>query len=183
MTQHVQQHGTAQPTSQQPPTGMQQPAPVQQGGAAGGQQPPQVMGSQQGVSMGLRFEQGITQEMQTALYEIADAIKVCEWCADQCLEEGPQMASCIRLCRDVTDIGALNMQLASRDSMFSPQAVELFVSAAEACMQECSRHSHAHCQDCAEALNRAVQATRQALSSFGGGQGGVQFGSQPTGQF
>ena len=81
------------------------------------------------------------------------------------------MAECIRLCRDVADLATLNAQFISRDSVFGPAAVEVFADAAEACAQECARHGHRHCQECAEQLTRAVQSTRKMLASFeGGGQ-------------
>ena len=34
--------------------------------------------------------------MQMALFDVTEAVKVCEWCADQCLDEGPGMATCVR---------------------------------------------------------------------------------------
>ena len=184
MAQQPLQYGASAQASQGPetiqPPGSQQP---QFGSQGGQQQVAQPAGMTQQGSMGIRFEAGITNEMQTALFDIAESIKVCEWCADQCLDEGPGMATCVRLCEDVTEIGALNLELGARDSMFSLDAAELFLSAAEACRDECARHSHAHCQDCAQVLDRAVQSTRQLLSSFGGGgmAGGQVGGGQSMG--
>jgi len=126
----------------------------------------------------------MSDEMRVALHDFGESARVCEWCADQCIDEGPEMAECIRLCRDVADIATLNSRLLARDSVFGQQAAELFVTAAEACARECANHPHRHCQECAEVLPRAARATRKMLDSFGGGgtpPQGVQ--SQPVGQY
>lgn len=166
-------------TGQQPPVGpqshSQQLHPGQSQSTTG-----QPIGRQQ--SMGtqeMRFEEAMSEDMQIALQDFTEAVTVCEWCADQCIDEGPQMAECIRLCRDVADIASLNVQLLSRDSVFGPQAAELFVTVAEACAQECAQHHHRHCQACAEVLQRAVETTQRMLTGVVQSGGAVQ----PTGQY
>jgi hypothetical protein len=131
------------------------------------------------------LEEAIPGEMLMALHDFVESAKACEWCADRCIDEGPQMAECIRLCRDVADLATLNIQLLSRDSVFGPEAAELFVSAAEACARECAQHRHTHCRECAEVLDRAVQSTRSMLASFSGGQRatGSQMQSSTTSGF
>ena len=148
---------TQQPMQQQGRPAQQSQQPIQMG-----QQPQRGMqGQQMQTAMGLRFADATTQEQQIALSEILEAIKVCEWCADQCLDEGPAMAECIRRCRDVTDIGSATVQLMSRHSIVADEAANMFINAASACLQECSTHHHAHCQDCAEKLDRAIMAVQQ----------------------
>lgn len=185
--------------------GMGQPMGGQQMGGqqqAGGQQ---QMGGQQS------FESSLTGPMRLTLHDFVESLTVCDWCADQCIGMGPEMADCIRLCRDVSDLAALNVQLMARDSIFGPEAAQLFAQAAEECARECARHPHAHCQECAATLSRAVDSTRKMLGSFqqqgqagmGQGQPGMsqgqpgmsqtgmgqtgqtgqsQFGGQPQGQ-
>lgn len=132
---------------------------------------PQQMGAQQQFgSHDLLLEEAISDTMQIALQDFVEAIKVCGWCADSCIDEGPQMAECVRLCRDVADIASLDVQLLSRNSILGPHAAGLFISAAEACAHECAQHSHRHCQACAEILPQAVATTRQMLAEIGGGQ-------------
>lgn len=127
----------------------------------------------------MRLEEAFSEDMQIALQDFTEVVTVCEWCADQCIDEGPQMAECIRLCRDVADIASLNAQLLRRDSVFGPEAADLFVTVAQACAQECAQHHHRHCQACAEVLQRAVGTTQQMLA--GVVQGGATI--QPTGQY
>lgn len=128
-------------------TGMQQPG-----------------GQQQGVSFG----DALTGEMRVALMDFVRSAEVCEWCADQCIAEAsPELVECARLCRDVADLALLNVQLLGRQSPFGAGVAEDFVEAAEACAAECAQHPHAHCQECARVLGRAVRSTGDLLRSVG----------------
>ncbi len=121
---------------------------------------------------GTTFGEVLTGEMRVALMDFVRSLQVCEWCADQCIAQGdPQMTECIRLCRDVSDIAALNVQLLSRQSPFGAGVAEEFIEVATACADECARHQHTHCQECARVLRRAVRSTEDLLRSVGGGSG------------
>lgn len=210
--QPPQQYSSQESISQQPGMQSQQSIPTHQGGIGqqghsgqsqqigSGQQYGQVggqqgqtglqagqMGQQSGAGMNATLESGISDEMRVALHDFVQAANVCEWCAEQCIDEGSHMSECIRLCRDVADLATLNMQLLTRDSVFGAQVAEVFAEAAEACARECAQHPQKHCQECAEVLPRAARTTRKMLNSFGGLQGGqpqtTQFGPQASGQF
>jgi hypothetical protein len=170
--------GQQQPISQpQPPQGYEQQFPTaQQMGGAPGQQQAIGQAGQAGPSPGLqqgfgdgnlKLEEAINDEMRVALHDFVQSATAAAWCADQCIDEGPHMAECIRLCRDVADLATLNIQLLSRDSVFGPEAAEVFALAAEACAQECAQHEQRHCQECAEELGRAARSTRKMLGSLG----------------
>ncbi len=141
-------------------------------------------GGQQMTQQGGQFEDQLPGEMRIALEDFEKAAQVCDWCADQCIDEGPQMAECIRLCRDVADLGTLNAQLIARDSVFGPELAEVFAHAAEECADECMRHPHAHCQECASVLSRAVDSTYRLLDQIQTGQTGQMgtSGQQSSGQ-
>lgn len=165
---------------QQPPqTASTQPQQIGGGGQAQQGQPVQQQQQKEGS-----LEQALPQEMLQALQQFNEAAKVCEWCADRCIGEGQQMAECLRLCRDVADIASQNARFIARDSSFGPDLAQLFVSVAEECAQECARHPHGHCQDCARVLRQASQTTQRLLqslqSSAGAGAQGMQ--SQMGGQ-
>lgn len=169
-----------QPGGQGFGAGIQQPGIGQQGQF---QQPQQMgqtgtqgmQGMQQGGALDVTLDQALTGEMRAALDAFVHSTEVCEWCAERCIDHGPEMAECVRLCRDVADLASLNAQLIARDSVFGPEAAEVFVAAADACAQECSRHPQSHCQECADVLWRAVQTVQSMLASLqGGGQQGVQ---------
>jgi hypothetical protein len=140
------------------------------------------------------IEQSLPREMQAALEQFQNAATVCEWCAERCVGEGPMMAECLRLCRDVADIASLNARFVARDSPYGPELAEHFIRIAEACARECAQHQHPHCQDCARLLRDAVRTTEgllqwlatagtapQAGRQLPGGQqvGGQQVGGQP----
>jgi hypothetical protein len=127
------------------------------------------------------LDEGLTYEMQSALEAIHRAEMACEWCAERCVDLGPEMAACLRLCRDVADIGSLTTRSIARDSPSAPGLASEFVAAAQACAQECSQHQHRHCQACAEELSRAIGATQQMLATIGQ-QGGQQRGFGHQGQ-
>jgi hypothetical protein len=173
----------------------------QMGGTSGQQMGGQQMGGQQMGGMGgqqiheMRLQDAITPEMRTALEAFADAEDACEWCAEACVASGnPAMAECIRLCRDVADLAGINQKFLARDSIFGQEAAAVFQRAARECAQECAQHSDAHCQECAQVLERAAQSTEAMLRSLAGqpsqpaqqvgtaigGMGGQQMGGQPT---
>ncbi len=129
---------------------------------------------QQMQRRGGTFEDQLPGEMRVALEDFEKAAEVCDWCADECIDEGPEMAECIRLCRDVADLGTLNAKLIARDSVFGPELAEVFAHAAEECADECMRHEHAHCQECASVLSRAVDSTYRLLDQIQTGQTPVQ---------
>jgi len=168
--------GQQQPISQQqPPQGYGQQFPTAQQMRASGQQPAIGQAGQTGPSPdfqqrfgggNLKLEEAIIDEMRVALHDFVQSATAAAWCADQCIDEGPHMAECIRLCRDVENLATLNIQLLSRDSVFGPEAAEIFVLAAEACAQECAQHEQRHCQECAEELTRAARSTRKMLGSL-----------------
>lgn len=173
--QHSQEQTGYQQSGQ---TSMGQQGIGQQGGGQQyGQQGVGGAMSQQGgggqmTQQGGQFEDQLPGEMRIALEDFERAAEVCEWCADKCIDEGPQMAECIRLCRDVADLGMLNAKLIARDSVFGPEVAEVFARAAEECADECMRHPHAHCQECASVLSRAVDSTYRLLDQIQTGQTG-----------
>jgi hypothetical protein len=108
----------------------------------------------------------LPEELRDALAAFERAANVCTWCADRCLDDGPEMARCVRLCHDVADVATLNARFVSRDSEFGPEFAELFVRAAEECADECLRHPQEHCQECAAVLSRAVDTTDRMLDAL-----------------
>lgn len=133
-------------------------------------------GDQQG-NMGLTLEEALTGEMRLALHDFVQAATVCEWCADQCLDE-EGMAECVRLCRDVADLANQNVRFIARDSIFGPEIAEIFANAATECAEECAQHPFEHCQECAATLRRAADSTWQLLESLEGDSAGRAQSSQ-----
>ncbi len=149
-----------------------------------GQQIDQQMSQQ----MGQRYQDIETPQQQAAIDEISWAIRVCEWCADQCVQHAnPNMVECIRLCEDVSELGKTALTLIPRNSRHVQQHLQTLQQALEACAQECGRHQNVHCQECAQILPQAVQSIQQFVGSLQQGSGqhisGQQMGGQQMGGF
>jgi hypothetical protein len=157
---------------------MAQQRPPQHGGQTGQSMGQQQMGTtgQQGQQGGYRLQDVQSPQEAATMNAITRAIEVCEWCADQCVAEGnANMAECIRLCEDVSELGESSQVLLSKKSNYSTQVLQTLEQAMQACAQECSRHNRAHCQDCASVLGQSLHAVQQLTRG-----GGMQ--QQRTGQ-
>ena len=123
--------------------------------------------TQHGGMQGMGQQMGrLPAQQREAVMDVAQAIAVCGWCADQCIQEAsPGMTECIRLCEDVVELGETLLALAPRNSRYTQSIVQAFQQAADACAQECGRHQHGHCQDCAQTLPQAANSAQQLLQS------------------
>lgn len=135
--------------------------PQSQTGVQAGQQ----LGGQQGMG-GQQMQGRLSPQQRSALTNVAQAVEVCGWCADQCIQEAnPNMIECIRLCEDVVELGETVLALAPRNSRFTQSVVQSFQQAVDACGQECSSHQAGHCQECARVLSQVANSTQQLLQS------------------
>lgn len=143
---------------------MQQPqgASVQGAGQYG-----TTAGQQAAGATGLRLQDVETPQQRAAVESIARAIQTCEWCADQCVQLGdPNMTECIRLCEDVSELGEAAITLVPRRSRYAGQVLQAFQQAVQACGQECGRHRHDHCQECAQVLGGTSESIQQLLGTY-----------------
>lgn len=87
----------------------------------------------------------------------------CDHCATACLAEADPkpMARCIALDLDCADICRLAAASMARDSEFVPAVCGLCALICENCAEECARHQHRHCQECAAACRRCAEACRR----------------------
>jgi hypothetical protein len=107
-------------------------------------------------------------QQRAALESIARAVEVCEWCADQCVLEADQnMIECIRLCEDVSEFGEAAIVLAGRNSRFAGSHLGTFQQVLRACAQECGRHPHGHCQECASVLGQTLTEIQPLVGTTG----------------
>jgi hypothetical protein len=122
-------------------------------------------GTQMGSS-GMQSGETLPQEYRTSLASVAEAVEVCGWCADQCIQEADStMIECIRLCEDVVELGEAVLATVPRTSRFADEITQTFQRAAQACAQECGQHQHAHCQECATVLGETLAATDQLVGA------------------
>lgn len=103
----------------------------------------------------------------------ADCIDACNACADACdhcataclqeLDVKP-MARCIALDMDCAALCRLAAGAMARDSEFAKRICSLCALVCDACGEECGRHEHGHCRDCAAACVRCAEACRRMAS-------------------
>ncbi|MDZ7731308.1 MAG: four-helix bundle copper-binding protein [Natrialbaceae archaeon] len=94
----------------------------------------------------------------------SEAAQACEWCADACLDEGADMARCVRLCRDVADLTTVHARFMARNSGYHTDLAAVCADACDACAEECATFDHEHCQVCAEAVSKAAESCRAMAS-------------------
>lgn len=97
---------------------------------------------------------------------LSQCVAACEFCATSCLDEPSvkDLTKCIRLDRDCADICSLAIKFLSRNSERATSIVELCVVLCAACAEECERHGHDHCIECAEACRHCEQSCRDYLN-------------------
>ena len=79
----------------------------------------------------------------------------CNTCAAACLKESDvqMMAACIAQDLECAQICELAVAAMARQSPHAPDICRLCAQICQACADECSKHSHDHCQTCAAALS------------------------------
>lgn len=159
--QSMGQQGMGQPMSQ----GMSQPTGQQTG--------------QQGS-----FHAQLPPEFRNALEDFGKVTAIAEWCADQCIESGPQMAECARACEDLADLADLNEKLIARDSMFGPQVAKAYIEVAQQALPILQQHQQMnHVNETLSTVERSLDSIHQLLSTIGQqSQMGQSGGMQTTGQ-
>ncbi|TCI69192.1 MULTISPECIES: four-helix bundle copper-binding protein [unclassified Exiguobacterium] len=85
------------------------------------------------------------------LETLRDCVETCNYCLESCLEEYDvkMMVDCIRLDRECAAICSFLAEAMTRDSAFVPELARACAVVCKACAQECEKHKHAHCQECA----------------------------------
>ncbi|HKL37020.1 MAG TPA: four-helix bundle copper-binding protein [Salegentibacter sp.] len=97
---------------------------------------------------------------------LGNCINHCNYCADACLDEDnvKMMKDCIRTDRVCAEVcAALNQVLAIKYNDVEG-LVEYCKKVCQSCADECSKHDHQHCKDCAEACKECVSACEAYLA-------------------
>ena len=111
--------------------------------------------------------------LAAAIDAISDCAQACAADADADLSEQnlAEMAKCIRLCLDCTDVCTATGEVISRLADYDPSAARLLLQACVAicksCGDECARHAHyEHCRVCEQACRRCERACQELLDAL-----------------
>jgi len=116
---------------------------------------------------GQELDEDLTSELRVALNDFEEVSRTTRWCIDKLVDEGPQMADCIRVCQDLGELADLNVGMITRDSIYGLEAALLFAAVAEDGLEVIERHRIAHCQETVDAVRRALDSTWQLIEAFG----------------
>jgi hypothetical protein len=102
------------------------------------------------------------QDYRSLLDALGRCIAACEYCADACLgeEDIKMMVPCIRTDRDCADICRLTSAFIARNSPHAPHIIKECIEICQKCADECGKHQHDHCQQCAQACRECVEACK-----------------------
>ena len=110
------------------------------------------------------------QALGDAVHHLMYAAKMSLSCADSCMAEPHDMAQCIRLCLDCSDICEATARLGLRrtgdDQPMLRELLELCARMCEACAAECEKHDHEHCKLCALICRECAEDCRKAAASL-----------------
>jgi hypothetical protein len=113
-----------------------------------------------------------TDALSTCIPACVECAQACTACADACVAEHDRaLGHCIRINLDCVDLctaasRVLSRQLAPDIGVVS-MMLQLCTAVCEACAYECSRHAsvHRHCDVCAVACRRCMEACRALLAT------------------
>jgi len=89
----------------------------------------------------------------------------CNYCADACLDEDmvKMMVDCIRTDRACAEICSTTAKLLAANYTDVKAIVEACHKICVKCADECGKHDHQHCKDCAEACRKCADACKTYL--------------------
>ena len=97
---------------------------------------------------------------------------ICTSCADACRAEKmvEEMRQCIRACLDCADVCAATFRIATRrtgsNEIVLEELLQLCITACDICAEECERHDHDHCRQCAEMCRECARDCRAAIEAM-----------------
>ncbi|WP_232423732.1 hypothetical protein [Haladaptatus paucihalophilus] len=121
-----------------------------------------------------KFEDLLTSEVQMVLHDFQKLETTAEWCANECIERGPELATCARTCRDIADIAHLGVQLLSRNPYRRTDVGDAILNAFLDARDELQRYRYPPVMDTVQALDRAVESLSKAIETVQRRGGGTQ---------
>ena len=94
------------------------------------------------------------------IHALGNCINHCNYCADACLDEEniAMMKNCIRIDGVCAEVCSSLAQILATSYKDVQGLVDYCKTICEACADECSRHDHQHCKECAKACRECALA-------------------------
>jgi len=96
------------------------------------------------------------------IHALGNCINHCNYCADACLDEEnvKMMVNCIRTDRACAEVCSTLNQLLATGFSDVQDLVRYCERICNICADECEKHEHQHCKDCAEACRKCAAECR-----------------------
>ncbi|SHF78302.1 protein of unknown function [Salegentibacter echinorum] len=97
---------------------------------------------------------------------LGNCINHCNYCGDACLDEDnvKMMKDCIRLDKVCAEVCSSLSQILATSYSDVNALVEYCKKVCQECADECGKHDHQHCKDCAQACKECVEACEAYLA-------------------
>lgn len=112
------------------------------------------------------FADHLTEEGRECLDDCIDVSQVAGWCADRCIEQGPQYAQCSRLCNEAATLGAVSAQFLAKDAISLPAVIEAYIETAEQAVEELSQFDTVHTNEAKMVIDRSIESSINALEKL-----------------
>ncbi|MFC6859876.1 four-helix bundle copper-binding protein [Zunongwangia atlantica] len=97
---------------------------------------------------------------------LVDCVNHCNYCADACLDTDDigMMKDCIRTDKVCAEVCSALAKVAVIERANITDLVKYCAAICQQCADECKKHDHKHCQDCATACETCVEACNSYLA-------------------
>ena len=99
------------------------------------------------------------------IHALGNCINHCNYCADACFDEEnvKMMVDCIRTDRVCAEVCSTLNQLLAMQYKDVTDLVKYCIKICNACADECEKHTHQHCKECAKACRDCAAACETFL--------------------
>ena len=100
------------------------------------------------------------------IHALGNCINKCNYCADACLDEEnvKMMVTCIRTDKVCAEVCSTLNQLLATDYKDVDDLIKYCIKVCNACADECEKHEHDHCKECAQAWRECARVCEAHLA-------------------
>lgn len=101
------------------------------------------------------------------IHALGKCINACNYCADACLHEEnvKMMVNCIQTDKVCAEVCSTLNQILLTSYTDVEGLIQYCIKVCTACGDECAKHDHDHCQECAKACKACVAACESYIGA------------------